>query len=508
MNCLTKRSNTSSNPKPFTRLQGTKNLDAGVHLLAKTVGVTMGPFGRTVGLDRPAGFLWTRDGAIVAWEVDPENKAMRMGVKIVQDACARVSKLVGDGTSTTAILIGALLRQVRKEVAVGADPWRVSERLKSTNWRALLEGWDADERLLEAVALAASHGDQEISRALIQAMALTGSQGLVVVEEGTGRGVEVLSKPGFILDQGWESSDLAGLDGGPRILEAPLVALLDTELTRLSQVESLLEEATAFPHPLLIICRGIFGEALQTLVANDRKLERTVGPKLELGTARVPVRNRIGWFSDLEALTGATLVPPGTKRFDPAWFGALRKVESSAHKTILVAHEDANERLEVYLEGLQNRPSESTWEAEEQFRRAAMLSGGLCVLRVGGHSPVEIKERKGRVEDALRAVQCAAKSGVVSQGVWLDLCDLEPAFSAPAKQVWRNAGLEPLVILGSKPPGSWVFDVRTQSWVSPLEYGLVLPLEMVATILEVISSVVAELCLTDLVLTKFAKSPI
>lgn len=432
-----------------------------------------------------------------------------MGVRIVQEACDRVSKVVGDGTTTTAILLDALLRQVRKEIAGGADPWQVARRLQSHDWGALVAPWaiPADEPLLEAVALSAAHGDADVAAALLKAQELTGSQGLVVVEEGTSRKVEVLAKPGFILDQGWESLEMAAPDGGPRVLDGPLVALIDGELSKLDDISSVLEEATAFPHPLLIVCRGIYGVALQTLVANDRKLERTVGPTLEVGACRPPVRGRSAWFRDLAALTGAVVVRDWRK-FDPAWFGGLRKVELQRDRTILTAAEDASERIEEHLVSISTEEgaASSTWEAEECRRRAAMLSGGLCVLRVGGDSPVETKERKGRVEDALRAVQSAARSGVLPLSVWSHLAVLEPAFWAPIDRALANAGYSRLVVYGSEPTDK-VFDVAMGSWVGAEESGLVLPTELVEKVAQITCSVAAELGLSALVVQKYLPYP-
>jgi len=496
--------------KRLSKLAPITGLDAGIHLLAKTVGVTYGPFGGPVALQRAGGPLWTRDGATVAWELSPGDPLVRMGVRLAQTTCDRVSKTVGDGTTTTAILLDALLRQVRKEIAGDADPWQVARRLQGHDWRALVEPWvmEADEGLLHAVALSASHGDAQIAQALLQVQALTGSQGLVVVEEGTSRTVEVLAKPGFILEQGWESLEMASADGGPRVLEGALVALVDGELSRMEDVASILEEATAFPYPLLIVSRGIYGPALQTLIANDRKLTRTVGPPLEVGASRPPSRGRSAWFRDLAALTGATVVRDWRK-FDPAWFGGLRKVELQREKTILTAADDATGRIEEHLGSIatEEEESTSTWEVEECRRRAAMLSGGLCILRVGGHTPSEIKERKGRVEDALRAVQSAARSGVIPQGIWSQLASVEPAFWAPLDRALANAGFSRHVVYAQAGSPWETFDVSSGRWVSAQELGLVLPVDLVVKVAEVVCSVVSELGLSALVIRKYLPYP-
>lgn len=492
-------------PQRTCRLRSTSGLDTGIHQLAQVVKVTYGPKGGTVALQRAAGPLWTRDGATVAWELHPANPSVRMGVRIAQSACDKVSKAVGDGTTTTAILLSALLRQVRKEIAGGADPWMVAQRLRGHAWRTLLQTWhcEATDDWLRAVALSAAHGDKQIAEALIEAQELVGSQGLLVVEEGKSRKVEVLQKPGFVLDWGAESLEMAATDGGPRELDAPLVALLDVELTKLEHVAPILEEATAFPHPLLIVSRGIYGQALQTILANDRKLERQAGPVLEVGATRTPLRGRHAWFRDLAALTGATVVPSQGK-FDPAWFGGLRKVVLQREKSVLTAADDAMERLETHLACLaeEERVAESTWEAEECRRRAAMLSGGLCVLRVGGDSPTEIKERKARVEDAIRAVQATVRGGLLPAGIWMKLAEIEPAFWAPLERVLENAG-----VFRSKcqflTRGLWeIFDVKSERWADCMGDGFMLPFELVVQVAEIVCSVIAEVALSALVIEK------
>ncbi len=494
---------------PIRVIYSPEEIFRGISLVANTVGVTYGPHGRAVALERAGGPLWTKDGATIAWELKPSHPIRSAGVKIVQQALDKVSKVVGDGTTTTALLIEGLLRQARKELAGGEDPWRIAQRLRSYSWGDILAGYtvEALESDLEAIALSASHEDVPLAKALVEAVLQVGSQGLVIVEEGTSRKVEILHKSGFVLDHGWESLEMASPEGGSRLLEGPLVALVDRELTKMEDVASILEEATAFPHPVLIVCRGIYGKALATLLANDRKLARDVGPTLEVAATRLSPQDRHSWFLDLQALTGGTVVQ-NFRRFDPAWFGGLRSATLERDRTILMAAEDATPRLELRMGGVQTEleRAPTTWDQEECKRRLAMLTGGLCCLRVGGNTPAEIKERRGRTEDALRAVQ-AATEGIVPLDVWAHLASEtgEPGLWAPLDCSLRNAGLSRHVVYAQVPAVGMTFDVRLGIWTQTFSKGLVIPAKQAKIILEVACSVVSELILSTLVIRRIRK---
>lgn len=489
--------------KPSSRntcsFHSTHRLDSGVHLMAATVATTYGPRGRCVALDRAVGPLWTRDGALVLWELLPEHPAERAGVRLVQAACHQVASQVGDGTTTTALLISSLLREGRKRIAAGADPWALSEELRRLDWGDSLQQFASETTSQDVlnVALHASHGDMEIAEAVSKALDLVGSKGLVVVEEGKGRGVELLPKRGYILDRGWESSDF-----GPnsRRLDSPLVALVDAELTRMEEVTPILEEATRYPHPLVIISRGTFAEALKTLVINDRKLERASGPLLEVVAIRAPTSQREQAFRDFEALAGARRIPWKGGTWDPSWFGGLRSADIGYKRAVLVGADDAVPRIESRLSELSQEilRAATSLEKEQAQKRLAMLSDGLCVLRVGSHSETELKERKGRVEDALRAAQAATETGVVPMGLWPDLARATgwDGFWKPAETVDPDARIR-------KPKNEAFFwDIRQDTWVDPWEEGLIEPVGVLQIVLEVACSTVAEILLSSLVITR------
>jgi chaperonin GroEL len=486
---------TKKTPVRISRgLDARKQMLEGIAEMTRAVAATYGPRGRTVMLDRPGGILSTKDGVSVAWEIEPADPVRRLGTRVVQEACGSVNRACGDGTTTTAILVHAILRESLKWIAAGAHPVLLARDLQRVA-DDLVEAdmFDVccpvaveDEGLMREVALAASNGDEEAASAIVEAFGLVGSEGMIVVEEGKGRGIELVHKTGMEIDRGCESLELLD-DGGPRHLDVPLVALVDGEITTMSEVAPLLEEATQFPHPLVIVSRGCFGEAVKVLVANDRKLERADGRKFEVTAVRCPghvdfMRSRL---DDLAALTGATVVDPRVaplSKFESWMLGSAQTVTVDKDSASFVAFEDKYPLIEERVAQLRREidTTTSSHDVEELRTRIARLTDGLCVMRVGGWSDTEIRERRARIEDALGAVRVAVDGGVVPGGgiaylalsVFLQLgvqfsrespfCD-SPIFAAwgladeilvsalqePLRTLARNAGHEPSVVLAS-----------------------------------------------------------
>lgn len=465
----------------------------GVAEMTRAVAATYGPRGRTVMLDRAGGLISTKDGVSVAWEVEPECQLRRLGTRVVQEACAKVNALCGDGTTTTAILVHAILRESLKWVAAGAHPVLLAQDLQRVAETMVeIDMFDVccprpveDDRLMEEVALAASNGDEEIASALVQAMARVGSEGMIVVEAGKGRGIELDHKTGMEIERGWETGEAAGPDGVSRHLDAPLVALVDAELTTMAQAAPILEQATQFPHPLVVVSRGCHGDALKLMATNDRKLERADGGKFEVVAVRCPghVDHMRRHLDDLAALTGATVVDPkvtSPENFTSEMLGAAQTATVKKESATFVAFEDKFPLIEERVEQLHREEAAtgSSHDAEQIRTRIARLTDGFCVMRVGGASETEIRERRGRIEDALGALRVAVEGGVVPGGgvaylalsVFLELgvcatregSPFNPAIFAPSglgdeilvkalreplRTLAKNAGHEPSVVV-------------------------------------------------------------
>jgi len=525
-------------------LAARNRLLAGITEMTRVVAATYGPRGRTVMLDRPGGLTSTKDGVSVAWEVSPASALERLGTNLLQEACSKVNKSCGDGTTTTAILVHAILRESLKWVAAGEHPTQlarhlqlIAEDLENADLWSVLDPIPVEEEvLMQAVAFTASNGDQEISDALVEAFSRVGSEGIIVVEEGKGRGIELDHKTGMEIDKGWESSDLAGPEGGPRHMDVPLVALVDAELTTLADVAAILEEATQFPHPLIIVSRGCFGEALKVLVANDNKLERVDGQKFQVMAVRCPghVEFMRSHLEDLAALTGATILDPlftPLDKFDSGMLGSVQTATIKQESATFVAFEDKFPLIEARVEQLQRQGTGFSHDAEELRTRIAKLTDGFCVMRVGGWSDTELREKRGRIEDALEALRAAIEEGVVPGGgiAYLALANffamggdspavtiLQEALSEPLRTLARNAGKEAPVILArvleaatrpgtTKPIAGWDtgWDARTDTLRDFRESPIVCdPLAVVKAAVQTAISTASTLLTAEVALTR------
>jgi chaperonin GroEL len=441
-------------------------------------------------------------------------------------------------------LVHAILRESLKYVAAGEHPTKLARHLQELAqtfddaelWDVMCSVPVESELLMRQVALTASNGDEEIADALVDAFGRVGSEGIIVVEEGKGRGIELDHKTGMEIEKGWESSDLAAPDGGPRHMDVPLVALIDAELTTLKDVSAILEEASQFPHPLIIVSRGCFGEATKVLVANDRKLERADGGKFEVTAVRCPghVDHMRHHLDDLAALTGATVLDPVVTplyKFTSEMLGSAQTATVKKESATFVAFEDKFPLIEARVEQLQREDTGFSHDAEEMRTRIAKLTDGFCVMRVGGWSETELREKRARIEDALEALRVAIDEGIVPGGgvAYLALSNflefategpasrvLQDALREPLRTLARNAGKEAPVVLervleasrnaeGSRTMASWEagWDARTDTLRDLRDLPVICdPLAVVkATILTAISTA-STLLTADVAITR------
>ena len=410
---------------------------AGAKLLAKTVAVTYGPKGRTAMLDRAAGLLATKDGVTVAREVVLADPVESMGAETIKEACAKVNEQVGDGTTSVAIVAAALLEECHKLVSAGFDPMRVAEGIKGAAERAIQIVEDMalpieSQEHLEHVALVASNGDEEIARTLAEACMAVGNDGTISVQDGVSTGIVLDFKDGMEIDKGAISPGFLRESGGvERLIEGPLVAVFGVPLREVEDVQQVLEESSQWPaHDLLLFAESVEGKALTTMLMNDAKdVVRSVavaapgfGPK------------RTGYLRDIAALAGATFVDPTLmdfrKRFDPDWFGSFRKAMVKARTTTMEAYAEAGETIGERIAELKREAHTLTsdYDRDQHAERIAKLAGGLCVMRVGGPTEIALKERRGRVEDALGSVRGALEEGVVpgAGSAYLTVADCLP----------------------------------------------------------------------------------
>lgn len=514
--------------------------------LARAVGVTYGPKGRNVALDRPIGRLVTKDGVTVAYEVQPEDPLRRIGARTLLQACTGVRDEAGDGTTSTAILAAGLLRRGHKAIAAGVDPMEFARGAQKALAEVTghLHGYavDAgDEDTLRQVALIASNGDTEIAEALASVCMMVGKTGQVSIEDGRHVGIEVEQRPGFEWDCGAESDALGPSDGTERRLDVCLVALVPHFLETFEDVASILEEGSQWPHPIVIIARRVAGVALSTMVRNQRENEAIECCGIRASRSPHDLRDNL---DDLAALTGAKVADPAAgrdhKKWDPEWFGTAQGIVVRQKSTSLVSFEndEADDRIMARVRELTHRRDRtpSDYERDQLEARIAKLTGGFAVMKVGGVTEIARKERRGRIEDALGAVQGALREGVLpgagisylrlqeilqmdtppelTRGEAMGWDALADALEDPLRQLAHNAGAKPDIVIDrvyreSNTDASdlvwWGWDVQTGAVRSLLQDPLVAdPLTQVRAVLRSAVSVATTLLTVETALVRSA----
>lgn len=397
-----------------------RHLLKGAQVLAKAVSVTYGPFGRTVLMDRMAGLLATKDGVTVAREIDLEHHVQNMGCQILKECCVKVNTDAGDGTTSTAIIAAALIEEGNKLATAGLDPMQIAAAFKAAAECSidLIRGQRVsvqNQKDLEHVAMIASNGDIDVSAALAEACMAVGRDGTVAIEDGRSVGIELVFKEGMEIDRGVAAGAFLGTSGSERILEGPLVAVIGGSLTKVEDVQSVMEIASQWPqNHLLVFCEDISGDALKMAVMNDQQgvMHNVFVPSPGFHGKKKD------YLKDLAALAGADFIDPEVENhqsWDADWFGGLRQATLRDRSSTLVAYEEAEEIIATRVEEIRNEMNflTSEFDRDKCKERLAKLSGGLCIMQVGGYTEAELKERRARIEDALGAVQAALAEGVL-----------------------------------------------------------------------------------------------
>jgi len=395
----------------------------GADKLVRAVSVTYGPNGRTAILDRFAGLLSTKDGVTVAREVELELHGENLGSRVLREACIKVNDEVGDGTTTAAIVAGSLLREGHKLIAAGMEPRALLRGIRAASEAAL----DTVQQLaipvtgqhhLEEVALIACNNDEEVAKNMATACMAVGKDGTVLIEDSSGVETTLDFKEGMELATGAASPHF--LDNAvERVIEGPLVAVINQPLQSLEDVRELMEVASQWPqNHLLVLAPVIEGAALTTMAVNH-----TEGV-VKCCAVKAPGMPHIqpDYLEDIAVMSAADFVDPAAGynigQWDAEWFGSFRKATIRSDLVTFEAYpavdDDVQKRI-AFLKG-QLAASTSGYEEDRLQERMAKLSGGLAVLKVGGVTEAALKERRARVEDALGAVRASLKDGLVPGG--------------------------------------------------------------------------------------------
>ena len=502
---------------------------AGVNILANAVKVTLGPKGRNVVIDKSFGApRITKDGVTVAKEIELEDKFENMGAQMVKEVASRTNDEAGDGTTTATVLAQAIVREGMKSVAAGMNPMdlkrgidmattKVVEAIKA----ASREVKDSDE--VAQVGTISANGEEEIGRQIADAMQKVGNEGVITVEENKGLETETDVVEGMQFDRGYLSPYfVTNPDKMIADLEDCLILLHEKKLSSLQPMVPLLESVIQSSKPLLIIAEDVEGEALATLVVNKLR------GGLKIAAVKAPGfgDRRKAMLQDIGILTGGQVISEdlGMKLENVTMdmLGSAKKVTITKDETTIVDGNGDKAEIEARVAQIRQQIEETTsdYDREKLQERVAKLAGGVAVIRVGGMTEVEVKERKDRVDDALNATRAAVQEGVVvGGGVALvqgakalakvkgansdqeaGINIVRKALEAPLRQIAENAGVDGAVVAGKvreSNDNAFGFNAQTEEYGDLFKFGVIDPAKVVRTALEDAASVASLLITTE-----------
>jgi chaperonin GroEL len=501
----------------------------GVNILADAVKVTLGPKGRNVVLDKSFGApRITKDGVSVAKEIELEDKFENMGAQMVKEVASRTNDEAGDGTTTATVLAQAIVREGMKSVAAGMNPMDLKRGIDLATAKVVeaIKGAsrpvsDSDE--VAQVGTISANGEAEIGRQIADAMQRVGNEGVITVEENKGLETETDVVEGMQFDRGYLSPYFVTNTEKMTVeLEDAIILLHEKKLGSLQPMVPLLESVIQSGKPLLIIAEDVEGEALATLVVNKLR------GGLKIAAVKAPGfgDRRKAMLQDIAVLTGGQVISEdlGMKLENVTidMLGSAKKVNITKDETTIVDGAGDKAEIEARVSQIRGQIEEtsSDYDREKLQERVAKLAGGVAVIRVGGMSEVEVKERKDRVDDALNATRAAVQEGVVvGGGVALVqaakvLADLEganadqtvgisiirKAIEAPLRQIAENSGVDGAVVAGKireSDDKAFGFNAQTEEYGDMFKFGVIDPAKVVRTALQDAASVAGLLITTE-----------
>src|SRR5437588_151470 len=501
----------------------------GVDILTHAVRVTLGPKGRHVVLDKSFGApRITKDGVTVAKEIELDDKFENMGAQMVREVASRTSHEAGDGTTTATLLAHAIVREGAKAVAAGMNPMDVKRGVDLAVAAVVADlqknskNVTSNEEIAQVGTISAN-GDVEIGRFIADAMKKVGNEGVITVEEAKSLATELEVVEGMQFDRGYISPYFVTNADKMRVeMEDPYILIYEKKLSGLQEFLPLLEAVVQASKPLLIIAEDIEGEALATLVVNKLR------GGLKVAGVKAPGfgDRRKAMLEDIAILTGGTMVSAdlGIKLENVTinMLGRAKKVMIDKENTTIVGGAGKKADIQARITQIKAQIEETTsdYDREKLQERLAKLAGGVAVLRVGGATEVEVKERKDRVDDAMHATRAAVEEGVLpGGGVALlraikALDKLRPhnddqrtgidivrkALSWPARQIAINAGEDGSVIIGKileKDTYSFGYDAQSGEYVNMMSKGIIDPTKVVRAALQGAASVAGLLITTE-----------
>ncbi|WP_257165286.1 chaperonin GroEL [Bradyrhizobium sp. SRS-191] len=501
----------------------------GVDILANAVKVTLGPKGRNVVIEKSFGApRITKDGVTVAKEIELEDKFENMGAQMVREVASKTADLAGDGTTTATVLAQAIVKEGAKSVAAGMNPMDLKRGIDLAvdaivkDLKAHAKKITSNDEIAQVGTISAN-GDNEIGRFLAEAMQKVGNEGVITVEEAKSLDTELEVVEGMQFDRGYVSPYFVTNSEKMRVeLEDPYILIHEKKLSGLQTMLPLLEAVVQSGKPLLIVAEDVEGEALATLVVNKLR------GGLKIAAVKAPGfgDRRKAMLEDIAILTGGTTISEdlGIKleNVTLSMLGSAKKVVIDKENTTIVDGAGKKADIEARAQQIKLQIEETTsdYDREKLQERLAKLAGGVAVIRVGGATEVEVKERKDRVDDALHATRAAVEEGIlpgggvallratkVLDGVKTANSDqkagvdiVRRAIQVPVRQIVQNAGEDGSLVVGKlleKDTYSWGFNAATGEYQDLVQAGVIDPAKVVRTALQDAASVASLLITTE-----------
>ncbi|UEM01195.1 chaperonin GroEL [Skermanella rosea] len=512
----------------------------GVDILADAVKVTLGPKGRNVVLEKSFGApRITKDGVTVAKDIELSDKFENMGAQMVREVASKTNDLAGDGTTTATVLAQAIVREGVKSVAAGMNPMDLKRGIDLAV-EAVVEAVKASSKKINTnaevaqVGTISANGEREIGEMIARAMEKVGNEGVITVEEAKSLETELEVVEGMQFDRGYLSPYfVTNADKMQAELENPYILLHEKKLSGLQALLPVLESVVQSGRPLVIVAEDVEGEALATLVVNKLR------GGLKIAAVKAPGfgDRRKAMLEDMAILTGGQVISEdlGIKLENVTidMLGTAKRVVITKENTTIVdgagSKDDINARCTQIRQQIEETTSD--YDREKLQERLAKLAGGVAVIRVGGATEVEVKERKDRVDDAMHATRAAVEEGIVAGGgvallyATKALDAIKPAnddqrvgveiirraLQAPARQIAVNAGVDGSIVVGKlieQTDTSFGYNAQTNQYGDMFQFGVIDPTKVVRTALQDAASVAGLLITTEaMVADKPEKKP-
>lgn len=507
------------------------SLKEGVDALANAVKVTLGPQGRNVAISKRRTIpVVTKDGVSVAKSIDLKNPVQNMAVQMIKEVSSKTEAKAGDGTTTATVLAQSIVNEGLKNIVAGRNPMELKRgidkacELAVAKLKSTVKPVNDDFKVIEQVATVSTNGDVEMGKIITQAMKDVTTQGVITVEESTNLETTVTIKEGMQFDRGYLSTEFA------KELDNPLILLYQGKVSNFGSISGILQQAMTAERPILFIAENFEADALKGLAYNARvsnfPLCAIMGPNFG--------ERRKNMMKDIAILTGGTVISEDEgyrlNEVSLNLLGSCEKITIDKNSTTIINGNGDAEEIANQIESIKEdiKRAENEYSEKNQRERLAKLSGGIAVINVGGTSEVEVKEKKDRVDDAVYATRAAVEEGIVPGGgialvrVYATLNSVEKlsndqqvgfdivkeAILEPFKQILRNAGEQPDVILQEvlKKKGDYGYNSRTGKYENLIKTGIIDPAKVTRVALENAASIAGMLLTTECVIVEDEES--